>query len=109
MTTLGHNLSPCFFHIVTRMAAMKMYPNLHCSHILLQYAMGLYEEIAHLFKYKHMIIDGVDIRINSCITQGTVFYQISKLLTFSITCSKLFSLTVQRKFKKKKIIFLEMD
>ena len=88
---------------------MKMYPNLHCSHILLQYAMGLYEEIAHLFKYKHMIIDGVDIRINSYITQGTVLYQISKLLTFSITCSKLFSLTVQRKFKKKKIIFLEMD
>lgn len=106
---LGHNLSPYFFHIVTEMVSMKIYPNVHYSHILLQYAMGLYEKIVHLFKYKHMIVDVIDIRINSCITQGTVLYEISKLLTFSITSSKLFSFTVQRKFKKKKIVFLEMD
>lgn len=44
---------------------------------------GLYEEIAYLFKYNHnIIIDIVDIRINSYIILGTKFYQISKLVTF---------------------------
>lgn len=44
---------------------------------------GLYEEIAYLFKHNHnIIIDVVDIRINSYIIPGTMFYQISKLVTF---------------------------
>lgn len=51
--------------------------------------MGLYEANTYLSKHKHnMIIDIEDTGINNYISQEKIFYQISKLVIFFITCSK---------------------